>query len=132
VAQDGIVEPELAEVAQLQDRQADEGLGDRGDAEERVGIDGARRSEIAVAEAGGPDELLIAHDAQGQAGHALLPQDLVHPRREGGDDRVDGAIGHGRRPQGFGSSAAPALLGQREGAAGVRIGDEGRRRPALP
>src|SRR5262245_43568006 len=89
VTDDGIVEPQLAKVAELQDGQGSEGLGDRRDPEQGRLVDWSRSREVGVAEAGGPFERLVADDPDGYARHTLLLRDPANAIREGRDDRLN-------------------------------------------
>ena len=100
-----IVEPELARIAQLQDRRRGEELGDRPDAIERGGGGGPARLEVGEAVAVRPHQLLIVHDRDRETGSGAGGDLLVEPEienREGVGDlgSVGEAGGRKRRRDG--------------------------------
>ena len=71
---------ELTCFAQLHDRDGGEQLAVRGHAELRRRRHGHLRGDISEAEALGPDELLIAHDSDDDAGERSIRNLSFHPR----------------------------------------------------
>ena len=106
-----VVEPELAGVAELQDRGGREELRDRGDAVERLGRRRRASLEAGPAEASGPDEGLVVDDRDRQAGHP----GVRHLRLDPGGEQIEagadvGVPGEGRRARRHFLGASPSFV----------------------
>ena len=77
VLHDGIVERQPATIAELHDRDAGEGLRDRGPVVNRLGVDRPFRVEILIALDVARDDPAVAHDHQRAAGDARLVQQVA-------------------------------------------------------
>jgi hypothetical protein len=88
VARDGRVEVEDAFLHELHDRDVREELRDRAHAVDVGGREPARPVLVRPAEGGGPDDLLVLHEGDGESGDPLVLALVIGKALEGG--------GHGR------------------------------------
>ncbi len=80
-----VVEMQLAALLELEDGGGGERLGDTGDAEERVGLNGETFFEIGVAVAACVDEFSIAGEGEGCAGDVVVVEESEDEVVEGGE-----------------------------------------------